>query len=485
MGPGLTNLTPIRERNMDEEKKAWESELAPAKRNATVMQRYREQWLGYGELLATDTDLDSHSKAVGAALGAVWDGKASITPELVEDVRKLTSLLRWSIKWAEEVAEMPAKEVKTYLNERIKAITFNDYENLAGTSNTTPKMFGRYVFEISASHLEILLLLVKYDLTEEFKQWVAKYAAETYTANEPPPVGYTYEPPEKINYPNDKISKNMRTATPEEWAYGGLTVIEQEADRKKKLPEITSEVKFGLDELKKLGYGNLDIFDFYVLYMCLAIQSAGNKATTINAIYRAMTGKRGAVYPPNELRKDIITSIVKCMAMLVAVDASGICEWYKYRGKSKYTLTTLLPAKIESSGHLNGVEVENLITFYDNSPLVGVAKAKGNQFITYDAALLDMPFRASRQNILIAPCLIQHIEDTRSGKITKTIIIDKLIDEIQFKGERSRFVKYMTDCFSHWKGAGYIKSYSLEKDGRGKAIKVKFALPSKKKQIEA
>ena len=471
---------------MDEGKKAWESELAPAKRNATVMQRYREEVLGYGELLATNIDLDSHSKAVGAALGAVWDGKASITPELVEDVRKLTSLLRWSIKWAEEVAEMPAKEVKPYLKERIRAINFNDYENLAGTSNTTPKMFGRYVFGISASHLEILLLLVKYDLTEEFKQWVAKYAAETYAANEPPPVGYTYEPPEKINYPNDKISKNMRTATPEEWAYGGLTVTEQRANRKKRLPEITTNVKFGLEKLNELGYSNLDTFDFYVLYMCLAIQSAGNKATTVNAIYRAMTGKRGAVYPPDKLRKDIMSSLAKCMALIVTVDATGICEWYKYQGNDNYTMGAVLPITIDGKGVINGTEVQDIITFDRESPLVKVARAKGNQFITYDAALLDVPFKASRQNILIPPCLLQHIEDTRTGKLPRVILIDKLIEETQFTGERSRFVKCVIDCLSHWKKAGYIKSYEIEKDGRGKAIKVKFALPpAKKKQIKS
>lgn len=309
-------------------------------------------------------------------------------------------------------------------------------------------------------------------LTDKF---CLQFAGEYYPSGE-----YTYTPPTKYNIPNDKISKNIRTATAQEWEYGELQVVEKKAGRKNK--QITSTVKFTLDGLKKLGYDNLDVFDLFVVFTCYAIQSAGNKGVSIGALYRAMTGKTGNAKPSDDMRREIITSLTKAMATIVTIDAKGICEWYNYEGKDDYVIGSILPAEIEKQAIINGVKVENFIQFLQEAPPMRVARAKGQQFVTYDSFLLDVPIRMTRQTITLAPCLLQHIEDTRTGKLPSTLLLAEIAKEIQYVGKWGRFTEYVDTCFAYWMGKGYLKAYQIEKDNRGKAIRVKFKLKKKATQ---
>ena len=442
--------------------------------NGETLKRWTAQIKQQGEAIRKrmeQPEMVELSEKMGQALKKLWTGKASITPELVAIVEAHQEARGWSVKLSREIANMPPEKVRPYLKE-ITEVTAYDSSKRFIKSNDWPSVedFSLSVFLRVASQLETLLLMEKYDLSEELRQWVATYAANIYATHEPPPVGYTYTPPINNNIPNDKIAHNINNATLEEWEYGGLTVLE------KKKPQITSSVTFDMAELKNLGYTNLDRFDLFVLYTCISIQSAGNGATTVNAIYRAMTGKDGKARPKDAMREDIIKSVAKLMSLTVTIDAKGICEWYKYKGKDNFIIDNLLPARVEGAT-VNGVFTESVI-FRDESPLVRIARAKGNQFLTYEANLLAVPINATRQNIVTPPYLLQRIEDTRGGKLAKTIVIDKVVEETGYTGERRRLVKLITDCFEYWRGVGYLKEWHLEKNGN-KADKIKFVLGGK------
>lgn len=293
--------------------------------------------------------------------------------------------------------------------------------------------------------------------------------------------GYSYTPPKLHNIPNDKIAHNLKSATPEEWAYGQLDIIEGED---KKGEKITSTVQLKLDKLRALGYNDLDQFDWFVCMTCLAIQSAGNEAVTINALYRAMTGKKGDAAPSAEMRKAIIDSVAKGIACVVASDARGICEFWKKPIKGARSIGSILPARIDLEGTVNSVQVKDLVVFIDESPLVKIAEAKGGQFMTYDAELLNVPVNTNKQNILIAPYLLQHIEDTAFAKhLKKVIVIDNAIAELGYTGKRKTFANHVVKCFEHWEKVGYIKGFTVEKD-RLKITRISFTLPPRDKRLK-
>lgn len=295
---------------------------------------------------------------------------------------------------------------------------------------------------------------------------------------------FSYTPPERHNFPNDKVSKEIRKKGFEGDGQGVLDVVEREANKKKKITEAVTKVAYSLEKLRELGYKNPTPFDFYVVYTAFSIQQAGNDVTTIPALYRAMTGKGEKDRAPSEeMQEAIEDSLIKGMNVVLAVGPDGIKRAYAKTIKKADRIGAMLPIEI-GPAEINGVEVERVVKFLGKSPLLRVAEVKGGQFATYDTTLLNVPYNVSKQNMLIAPFLLWHIEDTRSGHVRKTIIIDNLIQETGFTGERSRFVGFVIKCFDYWKKVKYIKSYEIEKDGRGKAVRIKFTLTKKTEELQ-
>lgn len=280
--------------------------------------------------------------------------------------------------------------------------------------------------------------------------------------------------------PNDKITNNIATATPEEWGAGEIQVLEQQPRGRK--PAIISTVNFDLDKMAELGVSKLDSFDLFVLHTCIAIKAGGNAKTTVNIIYRTMTGKDGKIKtsPTAKMKKSILESLEKLMYIPVTIDAEGICFEYGHKGKGKYTKRALLPAGIEGNRTINSAEVDDIIKFYDDSPLMEIAMMKNRQVITYEKKLLNVPLNTNRQNIVIPPYLIHRIKNSEHKEMRNTIIIDRIIKDNNWTGDRIRIVKVIEKCFDYWRDeCKFISKYDIEKDGRGKAIKIHFT-PVKK-----
>lgn len=298
-------------------------------------------------------------------------------------------------------------------------------------------------------------------------------------------LNYTHIPFKNISHPGDKMSKALVTMTPEEQETGELQVIELAQSRKQS--QIISTIKFDIDQMKKLGFSHLDSFDLFVMFTCFAIQAGGNKITSVPIIYRTMKGISGNSHQNKNkitptMRHEILASIEKLRLTPITIDATGICSKYGYVGKGNYVNDYLLACKVVNDGSImiNGAIVEDAIVFYGESPLVEIAKMKNNQIITYEKSLLNVPLNTNRNNIVIPPYLIQRIKTSEHKEVRNEILIDTIIKDCDWTGDRIRLVKIIEKCFDYWRDkCDFIKSYEIEKDGRGKAEKIKFK-PTKK-----
>lgn len=297
---------------------------------------------------------------------------------------------------------------------------------------------------------------------------------------------FTYRAPKLFQIPNDKSAHNIREGTSLEWEKGIFNVSEKDPKTKKK---VVSKVTMDLTALHAMGFTRLDVFDFLVFHACVAIQLEGNEATTLQSIYRAMTGKKSnrSRHISEAILVDIHDSIVKLMSIPVEFNIQGILRAYTPDGKTlpKNPVDTFLPAYTTGKTILQGQEVDSTVIFRDKAPLVKVAEAKGNQFARYDTVLLDVPLQSTRKNMVIAPNLLQKMEDTRYKKsMSPTIIIDDFMKLCEYTGERRRFVQALEKCCAYWKEQKYLKSYEFTalRDNPKTMEKLKFVLVPRPKQ---
>lgn len=260
--------------------------------------------------------------------------------------------------------------------------------------------------------------------------------------------------------PNDKIAQNLDTATADEWAKGGMIV--EEIKKKGKRKKVTTKLKFDIDRLKELGANRLDSFDLFVMWTCMALREAGKVITTINGIYRAMTGKDVNETPTQKMKDDIMKSLDKIMVFTGDIDAKDICQIYGYKGNARYK-GVILPLEYLDNVIVNGAEVDTVVSFPYESQLMKLARIKNNQFITYDAKLLNVPARSTRQTVVVVPYLLQRIESAKHKEMKNIILIDTVMEVTQWTDKRSRLVSLIEECFNHWQHNGYVKRYSFEK----------------------
>ena len=265
---------------------------------------------------------------------------------------------------------------------------------------------------------------------------------------------------EQYTRPNDKIAQNLDTATADEWAKGGMIV--EEIKKKGKREQVTTKLKFDIDKLKELGANRLDSFDLFVMWTCMALREAGKVKTTINGIYRAMTGKDVNETPTQKMKDDIMESLDKIMVFTGDIDAKDICQIYGYKGNGRYK-GVILPVEYLDNVIVNGAEVDTVVSFPYESQLMKLARIKNNQFITYDAKLLNVPARSTRQTVVVVPYLLQRIESAKHKEMKNIILIDTVMEVTQWTDKRSRLVSLIEDCFNHWQHNGYVKRHSFEK----------------------
>lgn len=362
----------------------------------------------------------------------------------------------------------------TKFRESIKELkTSNDYTDDA-------KGFARYldtiIWEVGYLGLSIIIFnnnnpqanpidIAKHN--HDFALDIFNYCTELATTAYQPPA-YQHTPVDVYQQPNDKITKNLSTATKEELGRGQLVIDE-------KVGNIFSYINLYPEEVKKMGLEHINTFDLFVLFSCISIKAAGNTHTTINIIYKTMTGKSGEVKLTEKMRQELMQSIDKLRLTPITIDATGICAKYNHKPRGRYVKSYLLPAKMAGQGIVNGGYTEDVITFLDDSPLYEIAMMKNNQIFSINRDVFDVPkLKANKQNLTLRQVLATLTYDTgHSEKLKDGILIDTLMTRSEWSGTRARLVEAVEKCLEYWVEKQYlIKGYKIQKDKRGMAIKI-------------
>ena len=219
------------------------------------------------------------------------------------------------------------------------------------------------------------------------------------------------------------------------------------------------------------GDDPLDEFDYAVLSVCLSEIKTGNSDTTPAIILRGLIGKtressNGAVNANQ--REWILNSVRKLMSTIITVDLSDTNEKLGYDGEKKLT-APILPCKYVTTV-LNGQPVKDVIHFTDDSPILIIAESR-NQFIRYDASLLDVPNQNNTPLvIMLKNYVLRRVHEIKAHKMTPTLTFADIFKKCKISDNASRDAKYnarkiVEELFEHLKARNAIKTSELVKKG--------------------
>ena len=219
------------------------------------------------------------------------------------------------------------------------------------------------------------------------------------------------------------------------------------------------------------GDDPLDEFDYAVLSVCLSEIKTGNSDTTPAIILRGLIGKtressNGAVNANQ--REWILNSVRKLMSTIITVDLSDTNEKLGYDGEKKLT-APILPCKYVTTV-LNGQPVKDVIHFTDDSPILTIAESR-NQFIRYDASLLDVPNQNNTPLvIMLKNYVLRRVHEIKAHKMTPTLTFADIFKKCKISDNASRDAKYnarkiVEELFEHLKARNAIKTSKLVKKG--------------------
>ena len=285
----------------------------------------------------------------------------------------------------------------------------------------------------------------------------------------------SFVPVSKRKDPNDKIAKNLFNMTDNQQEAGKLVVLEGEIKHKGRngyteVEQITTPINLEYSRYLKqfLDEDNpiFTPFDRDVLYGCIAIQNAGNKFTTVDTIYRTITGDSAKRRPTSYTIELIRQSLNKLLFCDIEIDLSDVCQKWGYNGGKAITLySAILPGEYVKT-IING-ETAIIVEFYKPSPLLIASEIKNGQILTYDKSLLDIPLRNTPDIIVVKNYLLRRILEIILHNLNPIITFDDIFEKngmtdysnVQKQGMRDN-IKTM---FDFWINKNVINEYVVNK----------------------
>ena len=276
--------------------------------------------------------------------------------------------------------------------------------------------------------------------------------------------------------PNDKINKSFFNMTEQLHEAGKLIVLEGVSQKKINgnvikeniVTPITLEYSQYTEKIMATK-PRFNAFDREVLNACIAEQAVGNAVTTVNSIYRNMTGDSKDRKPSAEMVKLIKSSLSKLMFCEVEIDLTDVCVKYGYNsGKAPTLHSAILPGKyIESI--LNGQKIIS-VEFYEPSPLFIAAEIKNGQILSYDKNLLDVPLNNTPTIITVKSYLLRRICEIHAHKLTPVITFADIFEKNNLtelsKLARNRLREHIKKMLDFWLQENVISGYEMLKEGQ-------------------
>jgi len=203
-------------------------------------------------------------------------------------------------------------------------------------------------------------------------------------------------------------------------------------------------------------------FDKRVYIAAAALYNAGNHIVTATQIYKMM-GNRGQ---PNasDVQK-VNDSLDKMGAARVYIDSTEEVKVNKGYTAFKYD-APLLPFE-RVSAYINNTLAESAVHLFREPPLITFAKDR-RQITSIPRRLLESPISKTDANLMIDDYLLERISHMRTNaKLPRKILFSTLFDRchITTGPQRSRAPGKVKRFLDHYQAEGFIKGYSLDKDG--------------------
>lgn len=271
---------------------------------------------------------------------------------------------------------------------------------------------------------------------------------------------------------NDKLTKELFRHTPEEYLAlfedGGEIV---EVKNFPKVGEIISPYWLELID-EYTDKTPLNMFAKAVFTACVSEWIIGNRRTTVGIIFRHITGKpRGSnAQPSPAMRELILYCIRKMMCTVLRVNMTEVCKYLNYNNGDPLILNApILPCKYVEEV-INGQESRAVIYFYDESPLLTIARVKNNQFLSVEPRLLNISNQSSSsRSISIRHCVIQRVLEIILHKLKPTIKFEYIFQVCGLMNatskEKYQAIHEVIEIFNYLANGSDILSFSVKKDG--------------------
>ena len=296
------------------------------------------------------------------------------------------------------------------------------------------------------------------------------YTMEVFIMNNDSPSQkiFNLKPIKKRKDPNDKINKRFFNMTDKQYEREEMKIKESSKEKKDTiLTPINLEYSRYTEQIMATR-PRFNAFDREILYACLSEQVEGNLATTLDSIYRLITGDNGKRRPMKPMTELIKQSLDKLLFCDVRIDLTEVCAKYGYnKGQPLILHTAILPGQYMEGAIVNG-EKTTAIKFYEKSPLFVAAEVKNEQILSYDKSLLNVPIRNSPEVIVIKSYVLRRILEIISHKMIPTITFDDIWDKNQLNDastrQKQRFREYICKMFDFWVQQKLIDSYQINKE---------------------
>ena len=290
-------------------------------------------------------------------------------------------------------------------------------------------------------------------------------------------------PAKKLVMVNDKLTKELFRHTPEEY----LALFEEggEIVEVKNFPKVGEIITpYWLELIDEYTDKTpLNMFAKAVFTACVSEWIIGNRRTTDGIIFRHITGKpRGSNAQPSPAMRELILYYVrKMMCTVLRVNMTEVCKYLNYNNGEPLILNApILPCKYVEEV-INGQESRAVIYFYDESPLLTIARVKNNQFLSVEPRLLNISNQSSSsRSISIRHCVIQRVLEIILHKLKPTIKFEYIFQVCGLMNatskEKYQAIHEVIEIFNYLANGSDILSFIVKKDGNDyQAIEFTFS----------
>lgn len=272
---------------------------------------------------------------------------------------------------------------------------------------------------------------------------------------------------------NDKLTKELFRCTPEEY----LALFEEggEIVEVKNFPKVGEIITpYWLELIDEYTDKTpLTMFAKAILTACVSEWVIGNRHITVGVIFRHITGKpSGSNAQPSPAMKELILFFIrKMMCTILRVDMTEVCKYLNYNDGAPLILNApILPCKYVEGVTINGNKSETVIYFYDESPLLTIARVKNNQLLSVEPRLLSISKHSgSPRSISVRHCIIQRVLESFLHERERIIAFDYVFKVCGFMNadskKKCKVIHEVIEIFEDLMSNGDIISFTIRKDG--------------------